>query len=241
MSCQCDIYQKAVGLILAHQCNYYRLHNIYYTVGICENPMIGVFLPRWRGIYHLNDNSFFLNSSNCFWYRNLEGPLFPVSFWQDVSCRLNRKRWGCWKAFFTNIVARANLPDCYDETLTGSSNCSDVLQLMANLAGQNPRAIEATCHFLTNVTCHKRSCRDGCETCDFVLCCRSGCCKSICWTQIGTSCLCNAGFWISPTHGRDLSPKASKCACWFIFVIGSAVALYVSDMFWTTTRSFQMI
>ena len=54
-------------------------------------------------------------------------------------------------------MAHANLPDCYDETLTGSSNCSDVLQLMANLAGQNPRAIEATCHFLTNVTCHNEA------------------------------------------------------------------------------------
>ena len=28
---------------------------------------------------------------------------------------------------------------------------------MANLAGQNPRAIEATCHFLTNVTCHNEA------------------------------------------------------------------------------------
>lgn len=53
-----------------------------------------------ESIYHLNDNSFFLNSSNCFWYRNLEGPLFPVSFWQDVSCRLNRKDEAAGKLFY---------------------------------------------------------------------------------------------------------------------------------------------
>ncbi len=75
--------------------------------------------------------------------------------------------------------------------------------------------------------CHlpQRRCRDGCETCGFVLCCGSGCCESICWTQIGTSCLCNAGFWISPTHGRDLSPKASKSACWCVFVVALVIAL----------------
>ena len=170
-----------------------------------------------ESIYHLNDNSFFLNSSNCFWYRNLEGPLFPVSFWQDVSCRLNRKDEAAGKLFYKHRGT------CKSARLL-RWNFDRIFQLQRCFTAHGQSCwTKPSCHWshlsLLN-KCHvpQRSCRDGCETCDFVLCCRSGCCESICWTQIGTSCLCNAGFWISPTHGRDLSPKASKCACWFILV-----------------------
>eukprot|EP00435_Cladocopium_sp_Y103_P065124 s58_g27.t1 len=44
--------------------------------------------------------------------------------------------------FFPEILARANVPDFYDETLGSAdrnSSCSDVLQLMAQLTGQRPR------------------------------------------------------------------------------------------------------
>lgn len=55
--------------------------------------------------------------------------------------------------FFPEILARANVPDFYDETLAlGSTDrrvsCSDVLQLIAQLTGQRPRIVDGTCHFL---------------------------------------------------------------------------------------------
>ena len=51
--------------------------------------------------------------------------------------------------FFPEILARANVPDFYDETLAlGSTDrrvsCSDVLQLIAQLTGQRPRIVDAS-------------------------------------------------------------------------------------------------
>ena len=50
--------------------------------------------------------------------------------------------------FFSQIVARANIPDFYDETLSGDGGASDVLQLMAQLTGHLARTVQGTCHFL---------------------------------------------------------------------------------------------
>ena len=48
------------------------------------------------------------------------------------------------EGFFAQVVARANLPDCYDETLEGKTDCSDVLHFMALVAGDCRRTVEVT-------------------------------------------------------------------------------------------------